>query len=120
MKREFDVPAVTLTDKDLAWIAERLVDVDNLYSHFQLTQAEWKVIEKNNYRDYDGVKRDMLLRWRRKTGSRATLHSLVSALMAPETVDINLIEEITQHFVDKSKCMDYLLRHIWSFYHYPD
>jgi len=91
-----------LNDQDLASISEKIVEVDNLYMYFDLSLPEWTVIQKNNPRDYAGVKRDMFLCWRRKKGSEATLANLVTALSAPKTVDIKLIEEIIQYL--KSKC----------------
>ena len=100
-EHEFVIPPVTLTDQDLAWIAEKLVEVDNLYTYFDLTAPEWTVINKNNPRDYASIKRDVLLCWRKKKGAGATLANLVSVLATPENVDVNVIEEIMQHFKRK-------------------
>ena len=113
VKKEFNPPLVILTDKDLAWIAEKLTEVDSLYTHFGLSLAEWTVIEKNNPRDYANVKRDTLLCWRRKQGYNATLANLVSVLAEPENYDAKLIEEIIQHFNRKCKCVDILYKGVW-------
>lgn len=99
----FKAPPVALTEQDLAWIAEKLVEVDTLYMYFDLTKAEWTVIQKNNPYDYASVKRDMLLCWRKKHGPGATLPNLVSALAAPENIDRTSIEEIIEHFDIKCK-----------------
>lgn len=110
VKKEFNPPFVILTDKDLAWIAEKLIEVDNLYSYFGLSLAEWTVIQKNNPRDYASIKRDMLLSWRRKQGCNATLANLVSVLAEPEKYDVILIEEIIQHFKLKCKSVGILYK----------
>jgi len=77
--------------------------VDGLYSYFDLTLAEWTVIQRNNPRDYAGVKRDMLLKWRKKKGSEATLANLVTVLASPSDENAELIEEIIGHFNFKRK-----------------
>lgn len=100
---EYVVPLVTLTDQDLAWIAENLTEVESLYMHFDLTAPEWTVINKNNPGDYASVKRQMLLCWRKKKGAEATLPKLVSVLATPENVDVSMIEKIINHFNVKCK-----------------
>ena len=77
--------------------------MDSLYSYFDLTLAEWTVIQKNNPRDYEGVKRDTLLKWRKKKGSETTLANLVTVLASPDTENAQLIEEIIAHFNVKRK-----------------
>ena len=77
--------------------------MDSLYSYFDLTLAEWTVIQRNNPRDYEGVKRDTLLKWRKKKGSETTLANLVTVLASPDTENAQLIEEIIAHFNVKRK-----------------
>ena len=71
--------------------------------YFDLSLAEWTVIEKNNPRDYASVKREVLFCWRKKKGAGATLANLVSVLASPEKFDVCLIEEIIEHFNIKRK-----------------
>ena len=102
---EFAVPLVKLNEKDLAWISEQLVEVDNLYMYFGLTLPEFTVIQRNNPHDYAGVKRNVLLSWRKKQGANATLPNLVSVLSEPDNVDVFLIQSIIQHFNITCKCV---------------
>ena len=88
---------MTPADKDLAWIATRINEVDSLYIYFDLTQPEYTVIQRNHPTDYESVKREVLLSWRRKKGAEATLPNLVSVLAASEKY-VDLIEEIIEHF----------------------
>ena len=101
----FTVPPVKLSEKDLAWISEQLVEVNSLYMYFGLTLPEFTVIQRNNPLDYAGVKRSVLLNWRKKQGANATLANLVSALSEPDTVDVSLIQSIIQHFNITRKCV---------------
>lgn len=103
VKRVFVTPPVNLTDRHLAWIADNLIDVDNLYIYFDLSEAEWTVIKKNNPDDYASKKRALLFAWRKKKGTEATLANLVSALAEPENIDTTLIERIIQHCGAKCK-----------------
>ena len=49
------------------------------------------------------VKRDTLLKWRKKKGSEATLANLVTVLASPSEKNSKLIEEIIGHFNFKRK-----------------
>ena len=101
----FTVPPVKLSEKDLAWISEQLVEVDSLYMYFGLTLPEFTAVRRNNPYDYAGVKRNVLLSWWKKQGANATLANLVSALSEPDNVDVPLIQSIIQHFNITRKCV---------------
>ena len=113
----FTVPPVKLNEKDLAWISEQLVQVDNVYVYFGLTLPEWTVIMRNNPHDYASVKRNVLLSWQKKQGANATLANLVSALSEPDDVDVHLIQRIIQRFNVNCKCVCVCVRACVCVYH---
>lgn len=93
-------PHVKLVDKDLADIASMMTNPFTLAPHLDIRNPQLENL-KRDYPTHNEQKYQMLCLWRRKLGSRATLNSLVKILC--EQDQVNLAEEILDHFINKCK-----------------
>ena len=71
-----------VSDKDIATIAEYLVEWEELSPHLELTRPQEAVIRRNAFKDYGHQKREALRKWREIKGSAATFGAFIAAAKA--------------------------------------
>ena len=85
----------------MAAIALLITNPDLLAPSLEITNPEQEGLRRDN--PNLGVQKfQMLVLWRQKVGSKATLNNLVNILR--DDGRVHLVEEILDHFLKKGKC----------------